>query len=134
MQVETTNTAAAAAQTASGAASSVRNTLNYNNFLKLLVAQLQNQDPTNPADPTSFVSQLASFSAVEQQINANSKLDALLTEASLSQGASIIGRTVTSADGATSGQVASVQITSTGATAVLADGNTVDLGAGVTIS
>ena len=134
MQVGATNTNASAAQTASSAASGVNNTLNYNNFLKLLVAQLQNQDPTNPADPTSFVSQLASFSAVEQQINANSKLDALLTEASLSQGASIIGRTVTSADGSTSGQVASVQITSTGATATLADGNTVSLGAGVTIS
>jgi flagellar basal-body rod modification protein FlgD len=37
-------------------------------FLKLLVAQLQNQDPLNPTDSTQFVSQLAQFSELEQII------------------------------------------------------------------
>ncbi len=37
-------------------------------FLKLLVAQLQNQDPLNPTDSTQFVSQLAQFSELEQVI------------------------------------------------------------------
>jgi flagellar basal-body rod modification protein FlgD len=122
------------AQATSSAASSTDNTLNYNNFLQLLVAQLQNQDPTNPSDPTVFVSQLASFSAVEQQVNTNSKLDALLTQTELSQAGSMIGLTVTSSDGAVSGQVASVQITSSGATATLTNGQTLSLGAGVKIS
>ena len=37
-------------------------------FLKLLVAQMKNQDPTNPSDPTQFVSELAQFSQLEQVI------------------------------------------------------------------
>ena len=37
-------------------------------FLKLLVAQMQNQDPLNPTDSTQFVSQLAQFSELEQVI------------------------------------------------------------------
>ena len=76
-------TTATSTSTASSSSTSnstgVNGTLNYNEFLNLLVAQLKNQDPTNPADPTTFVSQLASFSSVEQQVNANSKLDSLLT-------------------------------------------------------
>jgi flagellar basal-body rod modification protein FlgD len=37
-------------------------------FLQLLVAQMKNQDPTNPSDPTQFVTQLAQFSQLEQVI------------------------------------------------------------------
>jgi flagellar basal-body rod modification protein FlgD len=40
-------------------------------FLQLLVAQLQNQDPMNPADGTQFVAQLAQFSSLEQLISLN---------------------------------------------------------------
>ena len=134
MQIAATSNTTAASQTASSATSGTNNTLNYNNFLELLVAQLKNQDPTNPSDPTAFVSQLASFSSVEQQVNTNSKLDALLTQSELSQGASIIGRTVTSADGSISGRSLAVEITSSGVTAILTNGQTLSLGAGVVIS
>ena len=130
----TSATTAASTQTSSSTTSATDNTLDYNSFLQLLVAQLQNQDPTNPQDPTAFVSQLASFSAVEQQVNTNSKLNALLTQSEFSQAGSIIGLTVTSSDGSVSGQVSSVQITSSGATATLTNGETLSLGAGVTIS
>lgn len=51
----------------------------FETFLKLLTAQLKNQDPSKPLDSTEFVSQLASFSAVEQQINTNKKLDSLIS-------------------------------------------------------
>ncbi len=134
MTVAATSATTTATQTASSTTSGTANKLDYNNFLQLLVAQLKNQDPTNPSDPTTFVSQLASFSSVEQQVNTNSKLDALLTQTELSQGASIIGRTITSADGSISGSVAQVQINSSGATATLTDGQTLSLGAGVVIS
>ena len=48
-------------------------------FLTLLVAQLQNQDPMNPADATEFTSQLAQFSSLEQLENANKSLEGLAT-------------------------------------------------------
>lgn len=46
-------------------------------FLKLLVAQLQHQDPLNPADPTEFTSQLAQFGQLEQLTNVNKSLEQL---------------------------------------------------------
>ena len=109
-------------------------TLGYNDFLQLLLAQMQNQDPLNPTDSTEYVSQLASFSNVEQGINMNSKLDQLLVDSNISQASTMVGLTITSADGATTGVVKSVRIDSSGATAVLADGSKVPVGAGVTVS
>ncbi len=108
--------------------------LDYNAFLKLLIAQLKNQDPTKPMDSTQFVAQLATFSQVEQSIAANNKLDSLLTASALSLADSVIGRTVTSADGEVSGMVASVSITGDGPVATLENGDQVALGAGVTIA
>ncbi|MGO9546975.1 MAG: flagellar hook assembly protein FlgD [Rhodomicrobium sp.] len=132
----TSATAASSAATSSGANNSTGTdgTLDYNEFLQLLVAQLQNQDPTNPTDPTQFVSQLASFSSVEQQVNTNSKLDSLLTETSISQAATLIGQTVTSSDGTVSGQVASIQVTSSGPQATLSNGQTISLSSGIQVS
>jgi flagellar basal-body rod modification protein FlgD len=46
-------------------------------FLTLLVAQLQNQDPMNPDDPTEFTAQLAQFSSLEQLFNINESMDSL---------------------------------------------------------
>jgi flagellar basal-body rod modification protein FlgD len=46
-------------------------------FLMLLVAQLQNQDPLNPSDPTEFTAQLAQFSSLEQLFTLNESMDNL---------------------------------------------------------
>ncbi len=106
-------------------------TVNYNQFLQLLVAELQNQDPTSPTDPTQYMSQLASFSQVEQQIDTNSKLDTMLTSNALSQAEQLIGQKITSPDGSTSGTVESVNLNSSGGTvATLTDGSTVTLTTG----
>lgn len=106
-------------------------TVNYNQFLQLLVAELQNQDPTAPTDPTQYMSQLASFSSVEQQIQTNSKLDTMLTSQALSHAESLIGQTITSADGTTTGTVASVTLgTDGGITANLANGDVLQLTGG----
>jgi flagellar basal-body rod modification protein FlgD len=108
-------------------------TVDYNAFLKLLVAQLENQDPTNPTDSAQFMAQLASFSNVEQSIKANAKLDSLITSLALTQADGLIGKSVTSADGKISGVVDSVRIVSGGAVAVLTNGKEVTLEAGITV-
>jgi len=50
---------------------------NEQTFLKLLVAQMQHQDPTQPQDGPQFVTQLAQFSSLEQQIAMRQDLDAM---------------------------------------------------------
>ncbi len=56
-----------------------RNTqLGKEDFLRLLVAQLQHQDPLNPMNSTEFTAQLAQFSALEQQRNTNENLEKLI--------------------------------------------------------
>ena len=47
---------------------------NENTFLQLLVAQIKNQDPTNPTDSVQFLSQLAQFSQLEQLIGIRQEL------------------------------------------------------------
>jgi len=44
-------------------------------FLKLLVTQMQYQDPLNPSDNTEYMSQLAQYSALEAQLNISDTLD-----------------------------------------------------------
>lgn len=108
--------------------------LDYKMFLKLLVTEMQNQDPTAPMDSTEYVAQLASFSNVEQGVQLNSKLDLLLQQAELTQATSLIGKTVTSLDGTLSGVVDQVRITDDGIVAYLESGDEILIGSGVTIS
>lgn len=51
----------------------------FTNFLTLLTAQVENQDPLSPLDSTQFVEQLATFSSLEQQVRSNNSLDAIAT-------------------------------------------------------
>ena len=110
-----------------------KNTVDYESFLKLLVAEMKNQDPTKPMESTDFVAQLATFSQVEQSVQSNSKLDQILQSTALSQAGSLIGREITSADGKTSGIIAEVKIKSGGVIAVLEGGKEVTVGNGVVI-
>jgi flagellar basal-body rod modification protein FlgD len=54
------------------------NGLQQSDFLTMMVAQLQHQDPLNPVEGTDYTSQLAQFSGLEQQINTNTNLEAIL--------------------------------------------------------
>jgi flagellar basal-body rod modification protein FlgD len=74
------------------------NNAQMNQFLSLLTAQLKNQDPMSPTDPTQFVAQLAQFSTVEQLVQGNTKLDTIsqgLSGMALGQYAGLINHTVT---------------------------------------
>ena len=85
------NTAAnrSAATQATQAGGAARATLagNFDNFLKLLMTQLKNQDPTSPLDTNQFTTQLVQFASVEQQISANSNLTKLIE---LTQGEQVL--------------------------------------------
>jgi flagellar basal-body rod modification protein FlgD len=54
-------------------------------FLQLLVAQLKNQDPLNPADGTQFVTQLAQFSSLEQLVSISGNVETLVTNTTPTQ-------------------------------------------------
>lgn len=51
----------------------------FQTFLTLLTTQLKNQDPLSPTDSTEYMSQLASFSGVEQQVRTNNRLDTIIS-------------------------------------------------------
>jgi flagellar basal-body rod modification protein FlgD len=106
----------------------------FSAFLQLLVTQIKNQDPMKPMDPTQTVTQLATFASVEQSVKTNTLLAALNDKSNISQAGALIGRTATSADGSVAGIVKSVTITDAGLVATLADGRTIALGSGVSIS
>jgi flagellar basal-body rod modification protein FlgD len=71
-------------------------------FLKLLVCQMQNQDPLDPSDNTEFVAQLATFSQLEEMQNLN-------TSYSESQAFSLVGKTVKVSSTDTSGNTTTAQ-------------------------
>lgn len=77
------------------------NDLGESDFLKLLVAQLKNQDPMSPTDNTQFVAQLAQFSTLEQMSNMAASMSALqynMNQSLLTQGASLIGKEAVAVD------------------------------------
>ncbi len=73
----------------------VGDNLGKDDFLKLLMTQLQNQDPSSPMDNTEFIAQMATFSTLEQMVNIGEKLDKILENNSLASGSELIGKQVT---------------------------------------
>jgi flagellar basal-body rod modification protein FlgD len=74
------------------------NILGKDDFLKIFLAQLSQQDPTSPVDSTAFVAQLAQFSSLELQQNANTDLESLMMGQAAAQQTSVtnlVGKNVT---------------------------------------
>ena len=104
---------------------------NKNQFLLLLVNELQNQDPTAPTDEKQTLSQLAQFSSLEQMQNLNQTLSTNSGFSQVAQSAALIGKTVSTAtdtDPGLSGVVTSVA-TQGGKTYLEVNGQAVDASA-----
>lgn len=80
MAVNNINSVTADPTDATTPTSAIRKGADQETFLKLLVAQLKNQDPLNPQDGAAFVAQLAQFNSVEQLISINKRLGKLVGE------------------------------------------------------
>ena len=65
------------ATSSSGAPSAAANLASQDVFLQLLVAQLKNQDPSQPTDGTQFVTELAQFSTLQENTQATTDLNAV---------------------------------------------------------
>jgi flagellar basal-body rod modification protein FlgD len=97
-----------AASSSSGTATTTNSPLaqlgaNFNQFLQLLLTQVQNQDPTNPTNTDEFTTELVQFTGVQEQVNANTSLGQLIglqQSSQVLQGAGLVGKqaTVTSTE------------------------------------
>jgi flagellar basal-body rod modification protein FlgD len=132
--VNSATTTTATTTTAKSSSDAAAASLDYNNFLQLLIAQMQNQDPTDPMDASEQISQLATFSQVEQTIKTNTNLESLIAQSSLTNASSYLGKTITSADGDTTGVISKVEVTSDGLSATTTTGSKIAIEAGITIS
>lgn len=114
------------------------NSLGQDEFLKLLVTQLQNQNPLEPMENTEFISQMANFSALEQMTNINSNLEILLRnlnedlfpQISMQQAANLIGREIAYEDSSgwiLNGKVEAISL-SDGVVYYVVDGNKIAAG------
>jgi len=87
--------------------------VNMQDFLKILLTQLTYQDPLKPVDNTEFIAQLAQFSSLEQTSEMSDTVTRLLGVQAATQSVGLIGRTVdvANSDGTTqTGQVASINV------------------------
>jgi flagellar basal-body rod modification protein FlgD len=84
----------AANQQAAGASTKAA-VMGKDDFLKLLVAQLQHQDPMNPMDDKEFMGQMAQFSTLEQITNVGSQIQNLASSSDMSRGVALLGHGVT---------------------------------------
>lgn len=72
----------------------VQRDLGKDDFLKLLITQLSNQDPTSPMENTEFIAQMAQFSSLEQMTNMNQEFAKMNSMLVSSQAVGTIGKTV----------------------------------------
>ena len=100
-------------------------------FLQLLVAELQNQDPTNPTDPSTIMQQTAELSQVEAVNTMESAITSQQTASQQAEASGLIGRSVTGTVNGTplTGTVSEIQLDSTGTPTLVVNGTSMPLSA-----
>lgn len=100
---------ASSSQSSSAITNAANDTLGKDAFLRLLIAELSNQDPLNPMEDREFISQMATFSSLEQMQNMNKTLEGM-AEANKFSAVQYIGKAVafTKGEGEEAQQVAAV--------------------------
>ena len=83
-------------------------------FLKILSAQLNNQDPLKPVDNTEFIAQIAQFASLGQRRELNGKIDSLLSSQASTQSVGLLGKTIDATFGGQllTGRVTALSLTS----------------------
>ena len=125
-----------AAALASSATTGSGQTLGENQFLQLLMTQLQNQDPMSPMDNTQFIAQMAQFSTLQQTQTMQQDLAGIQAGQVALQASSLLGQTVQvqpSSGQAVSGVVSAVNFQGANPTITI-DGQTYDLSQVVSLS
>src|SRR5579875_3447315 len=98
---------------------STMGSLNEGDFLNLMMDQMKNQDPLNPADPTQYMSELASFSSLDEQIQIQESSSQTASNQAASSALAMLGHDVNYTDSSgnsSSGTVTAVNFTSSGPT------------------
>jgi flagellar basal-body rod modification protein FlgD len=124
MSFTTPTTSATAAPTAGTGATGSAGALpvNSNQFLQMLMAELKNQNPMSPnsSDPMQFITELAQFTSVEQEMNTATSTKNIASGQNTASAVALIGHTANYIDPSTglpgSGNVQSVQLTPSGPT------------------
>jgi flagellar basal-body rod modification protein FlgD len=120
------NPTSATSTASSSKSSGSDNVFSSETFLKILGTQMTNQNPLEPLKDTEFIAQMAQFSQLEQTTNMATSLKQLAVSGQLSQGAAMIGKSVTyqpQGDAAAqTGTVQSLSVAKDGSLSFMVDG------------
>jgi flagellar basal-body rod modification protein FlgD len=105
-----TNNSVASGETASSTRNTGSSTLDVNDFLSLITVQLTNQDPLKPMEDTQFISQMASFTSLQQMQTLSKDFSSFTTDSKSMNAQNYLGKNVTLATdkGVVSGMVTAV--------------------------
>jgi len=133
------STAAAGSTTSTAAATGgSRTTLGREEFYKIMIGELENQDPFEPMDNQKFLEQLSSLQNLDTMGRLADNIDKLILQQQITSASALVGRKVSAAPdaegGSVSGEVVKVQVKDGVVSLVLDGDQTVDLGDVVEIS
>ena len=114
-----------------------KKSLNADDFIKMMITQLQNQDPTDPAKSDQLLAQMSQISQLQSSTALNDSLKSMVMQNQIGSASSLIGKSVQgmAADNTTiSGMVTSVKVESDAVKLELDSGQALDLGRVTSIS